>query len=153
MTSHTIEPTLTTLSSNECNELLKTRQVGRLGVIAEHYPLIMPVNYAIDEGVVVFRSRPGLKLSSAQFANVTFQVDDIDDRTRSGWSVLVRGQAEEVTPAHGKQIIERTIATGVQPWAPGDDFRWVRIIPHGISGRRITPGEELDWKLGTAAYM
>jgi hypothetical protein len=29
----------------------------------------------------------------------------------------------------------------------------VRIIPHGISGRRIRPGESHDWDLGTAAYM
>ena len=102
---------------------------------------------------MVFRSRQGLKLTSAQYANVTFQVDQIDDKTRSGWSVLVRGQAEEVTAAHSDEIVKRTLATGVRPWAPGADFRWVRIIPHGISGRRITPGEEFDWKLGTAAYM
>jgi nitroimidazol reductase NimA-like FMN-containing flavoprotein (pyridoxamine 5'-phosphate oxidase superfamily) len=151
--SETPEPTLAVLSSQECHQLLGTRQFGRLGVIAEHYPLILPVNYAMDNGTVVIRSRRGLKLDSAQHANVTFQVDDIDETSRSGWSVLIRGQAEELTDDHSRQIIDRTHATGVQPWAPGDEFRWVRIITHGISGRRIKPGQSPDWELGTAAYM
>ena len=151
--SRTVEPTLSVLSSEECYQLVGTRQFGRLGVIADHYPLIIPVNYAMDAGIVVIRSRPGLKLDSVQHANVTFQVDDINESTRSGWSVLVRGQAEELTPDHSQHIVERTHASGVQPWAPGDEFHWVRIIPHGISGRRINPGEGHDWEFGTAAYM
>jgi hypothetical protein len=36
--------------------------------------------------------------------------------------------------------VERTRASGVQPWAPGEHGRWLRIIPQAISGRRIVPG-------------
>ncbi len=147
------DPSLTVLSSAECYELLGTQEVGRLGVIAEQYPLIIPVNYAMDQGIVVIRSRPGTKLTNAEHANVTFEVDEINRATRSGWSVLVRGQAEEVSDDHSDEIIERTQASGVRPWAPGPEFHWVRIIPHGISGRRITPGHGAQWRLGTAAYM
>jgi nitroimidazol reductase NimA-like FMN-containing flavoprotein (pyridoxamine 5'-phosphate oxidase superfamily) len=147
------EPTLAVLSSQECFQLVATRQFGRLGVIAEHYPLIIPMNYALDNDVVVVRSRPGLKLDSAQHANVTFQVDDIDAADHSGWSVLIRGQAEEVTADHSREIVESTHASGVQPWAPGEEFHWVRIIPHGVSGRRLRPGQSADWEFGTAAYM
>jgi nitroimidazol reductase NimA-like FMN-containing flavoprotein (pyridoxamine 5'-phosphate oxidase superfamily) len=153
MDTPTVRPTLTTLSAEECYRLLGTRQIGRLGVIAEHYPLIFPVTYAMDGYVVVFRSRPGLKLDSLEHANVTFQVDEIDERTRSGWSVMVRGQAEQVGDDHSHLIVSRTHDTGVQPWAPGDDFRWVRLISHGVTGRRIVPGEPEDWAFGTAAYM
>jgi len=117
------------LSSDECYRLLATQQIGRLGVNAEHYPLIFPVNYALDSaGVIVVRTHPGTKLAAADHANVTFEVDEIDQWTRSGWSVLVRGLAEEV-------------ASGAQPWAPGEHGRWLRIIPHAVSGRRIVPGE------------
>src|SRR5581483_11023870 len=65
------------------------------------------------------------KLAAADHANVTFEVDQIDERTRSGWSVLVRGLAEEVTSEHRTELIERTKATGVEPWAPGDRGHWM----------------------------
>lgn len=144
---------MTVLTSEECYLLLGARQIGRLGFVAEHYPLIVPMNYAVDNGIVVVRSRPGLKLNTVDHANVTFQVDEFDERTRGGWSVLVRGQAEELTPEHSAAIAERTAATGLEPWAPGPEFHWVRIIPHGISGRRISAGKDNLWDLGAAAYM
>ena len=55
--------------------------------------------------------------------------------------MLVRGLAEEVTAAHRAELIERTRASGVQPWAPGEHGHWLRLIPHAITGRRIVPGE------------
>ena len=134
-------PGLLELDGEECYRLLATHEIGRLGVNAEHYPLIFPVNYALDRGVIVIRTHPGTKLSAAGQANVSFEVDEIDRRTRTGWSVLVRGLAEELTSAHGAELIERTRRSGVRPWAPGEHGRWMRIIPQGISGRRIAPGQ------------
>jgi hypothetical protein len=63
------------------------------------------------------------------------------------WSVLLRGQAESLTAEHGTEVVERTQATCVVPWAPGECNHWMRIVPHGISGRRITPGQDLQWRL------
>ena len=134
-------PALEGLSDDECYQLLATQQIGRLGVNAEHYPLIFPVNYGLDRRVVVVRTHPGTKLTAANHANVTFEVDHIDQTNRTGWSVLIRGLAEEVTSAHGAELVERTHAAGVQPWAPGEYGHWLRIIPHYLSGRRIVPGE------------
>jgi hypothetical protein len=98
--SEPTRPELAELAAEECYRLLATHEIGRLGVNAEHYPLIFPVNYALDRDVIIIRTHPGTKLSAAGHANVTFEVDEIDRRTRSGWSVLVRGLAEEVTSAH-----------------------------------------------------
>jgi uncharacterized protein len=133
--------TLAEIATEECYRLLRTQQVGRLGVNAEHYPLIFPVNYGMDGTTIVIRTSPGTKLTGAAHANVTFQVDEIDQRTRSGWSVLVRGLAEELTDAHGPEMIRRTHSAGAEPWAPGDHGSWVRLIVHHVSGRRIVPGE------------
>ena len=144
-------PTLQTLTDDECFELLATQQIGRLGVNAEHYPLIFPVNYALDRRVVVVRTQPGTKLGAADHANVTFEVDHIDPISRSGWSVLIRGLAEEVTSAHRTELIERTHAAAVEPWAPGEHGHWLRIIPHDVSGRRIVPGK-LPPPFEAAAY-
>jgi nitroimidazol reductase NimA-like FMN-containing flavoprotein (pyridoxamine 5'-phosphate oxidase superfamily) len=145
-------PDLVELDHEECYRLLSTHEIGRLGVNAEHYPLIFPVNYAVEQGVIVIRTHPGTKLAAAGHANVTFEVDDIDRRSRSGWSVLVRGLAEEVTSDHRAELVERTEATGVRPWAPGDHGRWMRIIPQAISGRRIVPGT-LPPPFGPGAYL
>jgi len=142
MTTGERRPQLRVIDADECYRLLATQQIGRLGVNAEHYPLIFPVNYVLDPvGVIVIRTAAGTKLAAANHANVTFEVDQIDQQTRSGWSVLVRGLAEEVTSEHRVELIERTKATGVEPWAPGTRGHWMRLIPHAISGRRIVPGE------------
>lgn len=142
MTASESRPELQVLGADDCYRLLAAQQIGRLGVNAEHYPVIFPVNYALDQvGVIVIRTNAGTKLAAADHANVTFEVDHIDQQTRSGWSVLVRGLAEEVTGEHRAELIERTQASGVEPWAPGHRGHWIRLIPHAISGRRIVPGE------------
>jgi uncharacterized protein len=141
MTDQVPESELQVLTSDECYRLLGTQQIGRLGVNAEHYPLIFPVNYALDRDVIVLRMAPGTKLTAADHANVAFEVDEIDQRSRSGWSVLVRGLAEEVTPAHRAELVGRTEGTGLTTWAPGEHGHWVRLIPQAISGRRIFPGQ------------
>jgi nitroimidazol reductase NimA-like FMN-containing flavoprotein (pyridoxamine 5'-phosphate oxidase superfamily) len=141
-----------TLANDECYALLATQQIGRLGVFAEDYPLIFPVNFALDGGVIVIRTGEGTKLTNATHANVTFEVDDIDQRSRSGWSVLVRGLAEELTDSHRAEMIERTKASAPEPWAPGDHGHWLRLIPHSVTGRRITPGE-LPPIFEPAAYL
>lgn len=130
-----------TLSNEECYRLLETQRIGRLGVIVEHYPLILPVNYAMDRQTIVLRFTEGTKFVAANHANVTFEIDQIDQAARRGWSVLVQGLAEEVTDRHREEVIERTLASGVEPWAPIEHGHWMRLIPHAISGRRVEPGE------------
>lgn len=130
-------PALLELSDDECRKLLSTRQMGRLGVNDGHYPLIFPVNYGLDGDTVVIRTHPGTKLTHASHANVSFQVDDLDEATHTGWSVLMLALAEEVTEAHRSELIASTRANGVQPWAPGEYGCWLRLIPHRLTGRRI----------------
>jgi hypothetical protein len=150
--SQPTRPELVELDAEECYRLLAAQEIGRLGVNAERYPLIFPVNYALDRDVVVVRTHAGTMLSAAGHANVTFEVDEIDRRTRTGWSVLVRGLAEEVTGAHRAELVERTRASGARPWAPGEHGRWLRIIPQAITGRRIVPGE-LPPPFGPGGYL
>ncbi len=126
----------------ECWELLRTGQVGRLGVLSEHYPLILPVNYGLDGDIVVVRTAPGPLLWAADHANVCFQVDEIDLESRSGWTVLVRGLAERVGDGHRPAVVERTQRHSGTPWAPGDRDELLRIIPQRVEGRRIVPAEQ-----------
>ena len=137
---------------DECYLLLAGHEIGRIGVTARHRVLIIPVNYGMDGRTLVVRTHPGATLAAVEHANVSFQVDEIDRTTRSGWSVLVHGQAEEVGEAHREDVVRRTHAVDVRPWAPGEHGRWLRIIPHAVTGRRLLPGK-LPWGVDERAYL
>jgi nitroimidazol reductase NimA-like FMN-containing flavoprotein (pyridoxamine 5'-phosphate oxidase superfamily) len=126
------------LDRRECLRLLESQRVGRLVVNVKGWvPVIRPVNYAFDVSsqCVVFRTARGSKLTAlllSQFA--AFEVDEVEESARSGWSVIVTGRAEEVSRPADLAHLE---ALGLDPWAPGERPHWVRIRTGTMSGRRI----------------
>jgi nitroimidazol reductase NimA-like FMN-containing flavoprotein (pyridoxamine 5'-phosphate oxidase superfamily) len=131
------------LTEDECRRLLGERHLGRLALVDADGPVILPVNYTLDGGAVVFRTDPGSKLDAAAAgATVAFEVDAADERDRTGWSVVVRGRAAEVSdPAD----LERLRALPLYPWAPGAKARYVRIRPASVTGRRIALPADLPF--------
>jgi nitroimidazol reductase NimA-like FMN-containing flavoprotein (pyridoxamine 5'-phosphate oxidase superfamily) len=131
------------LTDDECRRLLGERHLGRLALVDADGPVILPVNYTLDEGSVVFRTDPGSKLDAAAAgAAVAFEVDAADERDRTGWSVVVRGQAGEVSEPTD---LERLHALPLYPWAPGAKARYVRIRPTSVTGRRIALPADLPF--------
>jgi nitroimidazol reductase NimA-like FMN-containing flavoprotein (pyridoxamine 5'-phosphate oxidase superfamily) len=140
MTSHrtTSEPPLTSLSRDECLKLLRQCRVGRLAVVIDGRPHILPLNYAADEdGVVVFRTAELTAATEAALADVAFEIDEIDLEAREGWSVAVHGFGREITGAIDRDS-ERLLRMPVHPWAPGRRDRWFSITPNEITGRRLS---------------
>ena len=131
------------LTREECQELLRSASVGRLAVTLLGTLHVFPVNYALDEEVLVIRTRPGTKLTAARQAPVVFEVDEVDAVRRTGWSVVVRGYAEELTGAHAQELVTRTLAVDLTPWDPGPHAHWLRLVPQDVTGRRILPAEQL----------
>ena len=127
---------LEVIGRDECLDLLRSEEVGRLGFVRHGAPLVLPVNYAMDGECVVFRTAPGSKLSAAGRASACFEIDGFDREARHGWSVLVTGRLEEVTE-HQATELGRLRSTGVTPWAPEGRHHWMRVVPAVISGRRI----------------
>src|SRR5579863_6164689 len=105
---------MTELTPNECLELLRQHDFGRLAIVADGQPRIYPVNYVIDDSYVVFRSDPGMKLTHARLDRVAFEVDEVDPATEEGWSVHVAGTAAEITNA----IDEASVRELALPIAP-----------------------------------
>lgn len=123
------------LSDGECVKLLKAHDLGRIAVVdREVRPLIFPINYFFDEGVVVFRSAPGTKLDVAPGAYVCFEIDGWDPHQGVGWSVLVKGIAHDVTNPRGAPT-GRMRFWPVHPVAPGTREHWVGIWANEITGR------------------
>ena len=132
-------PTLDELSREECLKLLAGHRVGRIAVATPGAsPLVLPVNYLLDGDVVVFRSGPGSKLRALRGTPVSFQLDEVDELHRTGWSVLVRGAAYEATRWDTEHL-------PLTAWAPGDKGHWIRVVPTAITGRRIRlPDRSVD---------
>jgi nitroimidazol reductase NimA-like FMN-containing flavoprotein (pyridoxamine 5'-phosphate oxidase superfamily) len=128
-------------STAECWRLVATQPVGRLAVIVGHYPMVFPVNYAVDDKTILYRTGVGAKLWSVHRSNVTFEVDQVDVFHRSGWSVMIMGVAEEINIERNRREISRAELAGARPWAPGVRDHFIRIHPDQITGRRIQPGE------------
>jgi uncharacterized protein len=132
---------LAVLDAAECRRLLATKQIGRLGLAGDRFPLILPVNYALDGDVIVVRTDSRRILAAADHGRVAFEVDEIDERARSGWSVVAQAVAHEVTAEDRDDLLARTRASGVDPWAPGERGHWIRLVPLHLTGRRIVPGQ------------
>jgi len=123
---------------DECMRLLSGHYLGRVGVSVAGRPLIMPVNYVVDDGSVVFRTSDGTKFdASVRGEFVAFEVDEADPEYHEGWSVLVSGVAEEIVDAAELARAERL---PLRPWAPGVKPHFLRVTPVTISGRRIAHG-------------
>ena len=140
MAAQETDRALVVLPADECRRLLATRQLGRIGLAGGPFPLILPVNYVLDGEVVVIRTDSPKITAAADHTRVAFEVDDVDERTRSGWSVLVQALAEEVTGARRDELVERLRAADGSPGAPGEHGHWIRLIPKVVTGRRIVPG-------------
>ena len=131
-----LETSFVELTERECLELLATQDVGRLGVVEGGYPLVFPVNYALDGDAIIVRTDAGTKLDAARMARVGFEVDHINRDMASGWSVLVKGAAVELYPASDAYRHARAVAA--TPWVPGDKGHVLRIAPVSITGRLLT---------------
>jgi uncharacterized protein len=86
---------LVELSEADCRELLAHHTAGRVGFMAGDGPLILPVAYQYRNGSVIFRASPvGPLAELVRRTSVAFEIDEINEQSKSGWSGLVVGFAE-----------------------------------------------------------
>ncbi|QBJ95854.1 pyridoxamine 5'-phosphate oxidase family protein [Rhodococcus sp. ABRD24] len=124
---------VTALTEQESWEQLRTGRLGRLVVVIDGTPEIYPVNYAVREDKVYFRTAEGDKLAEITVhPQVAFQADHADDT--AGWSVVVHGAARTLVRFDEINAAE---ALDLQSWVPTDKFNFVEIRPTSITGRRF----------------
>ena len=123
------------MSRTECLDLLGSHQVGRVAYCDDLGPVVLPVNYVMDEETVLLQVSPTSTLArNLRSGRASFELDDFDDFNQSGWSVLVRGESAHAETADLPDTDSRPVA-----WAEGQRTFHVRIIPHDITGRRLLP--------------
>lgn len=138
MDQHT-EPRLESLDEEECRELIAGGGVGRIGYRSRYGLVVVPVNYVVHDGDVVFRTTVGgsmdedlrTGIAGAEYL-VAFEIDRINERTREGWSVLIQGTAHHAGADPG-----RATAADVRPWPGGHRDLYFRVVPTRITGRAV----------------
>jgi len=130
---------LETLTRAECEACLAAGSVGRVAVAVDDQIHIVPVNYAVEGATIVFRTGPETILTETSLQKVGFEVDAIQERLRSGWSVCVHGWGREITDC--MDVESRHLRDlFVDCWAPEGRDRWFEIIPDSVTGRCLDPG-------------
>src|SRR5260221_9994314 len=134
-------PVLEELDEAECLRLIAPGGIGRIAYSGRYGPTVLPVNYKLHQGAIVFRTaqdsptdedlRTGI--AGAEY-KVAFEIDEIDPAAREGWSVLIQGPVH-----HVESEAERASAmeAGLEPWPGGDRELFLSIAPSRITGRRI----------------
>lgn len=134
------------LSDSECWELLRSHNVGRIGLMSGAQPEILPINYAVMDRRVVFRTGAGTKFKSLEdHPVVCFEIDETDVEARSGWSVLAKGRATELS---SNEDLRRAAELPLDLWVVGHKNHWVAIRPSEVTGRRIGPRAALQRAAG-----
>jgi nitroimidazol reductase NimA-like FMN-containing flavoprotein (pyridoxamine 5'-phosphate oxidase superfamily) len=143
--SETTSGDLDRLDEAECLRLISPGGVGRLAYTGRYGLTVIPVNYVVHDGTIVFRTahdsptdqdlRTGI--ADAEY-KVAFEIDDIDAAAKEGWSVLIQGSAHHV-PEDTEERAE-VLAAQVEAWPGGVRDHFLRIIPTRITGRRIRRG-------------
>lgn len=122
---------------DECFDLLRARDYGRLGVVEGGQPIVLPINYAVDDERIVFRTGGGAGKFDALVRGslAALEIDEIDPTTHAGWSVLVTGRVTEVQSTRERDRLRAECS--LLPWAPGDRSHWMVMSATRVTGRRI----------------
>ncbi len=112
-----LSPELATIDPERCRQLLRRASVGRVAVVADDRLDIIPVSYEFDGKAVLFATEPGTVITESSLQHAAFEIDAIDERSRSGWTVSVHGYGRRLARPRGQHRFE--------------------ILAEEISGRRL----------------
>jgi nitroimidazol reductase NimA-like FMN-containing flavoprotein (pyridoxamine 5'-phosphate oxidase superfamily) len=112
---------------------LATRSFGRLALSVDDQPQIFPVNFAVSDRTLVFRTAAGAKLRELLHnQRVAFEADRLEHG--EAWSVVLRGTAEVIVDEAEVAAADRL---ELPYWVPTLEYSYVRIVPTDIRGRHF----------------
>jgi uncharacterized protein len=121
---------VTELPELDCWELLRQQEFGRLAFHLVNEVHIVPINYVVHRGRILFRTAEGSKLLGITMnQDVAFEIDRYDEDQAT--SVVVRGTARELQGEEADQAENLPL----RPWVPTAKFSIVEIKPVEVTGR------------------
>ncbi|MEU9205154.1 pyridoxamine 5'-phosphate oxidase family protein [Streptomyces sp. NPDC048332] len=132
------------LDVSESWALLGDHGVGRVALAGADGPVVLPLNYQVLDGEVVFSTAEHSSLAMADGAEIAFEADHIDGAFSRGWSVLLVGPVHGVADEEAARRLRESAFS--PPWA-GDKREHVMVLsPRRVTGRRIivsgAPGDD-----------
>lgn len=127
-------PVFEEICPRDCLELLREEPVGHVALSANALPVVLPVNFAVLDGDIVWRSGKDSRLSACADYVVAFEVDHYEPNASRGWSVMVQGLAHVMTD----EEIERATKLHLECWAREEADRYICLVPNIVTGTRIT---------------
>jgi uncharacterized protein len=126
------------LSYETCADLLASRPVGRAALCTADGPRIIPVNYSVVDGAIIFRTTPYSVLGMhAWNSRLAFEVDDVDEEHGTGWSVVATGRGQMIEDAD--ELARIRGLWDPRPWAGGQRWLFVSLRWDDLTGRRLGP--------------
>jgi nitroimidazol reductase NimA-like FMN-containing flavoprotein (pyridoxamine 5'-phosphate oxidase superfamily) len=117
--------------------LLRENHVGRIAVVIDGFPEVLPVNYRLVEtsGVtwIALGTRRGHVIARASM-QVAFEIDEVEPTCPATWSVLVRGTLHHID----EEAADFRQRFDPDPWPGAERDVWLAVQPFAISGRRLT---------------
>jgi nitroimidazol reductase NimA-like FMN-containing flavoprotein (pyridoxamine 5'-phosphate oxidase superfamily) len=124
------------MGRQQCLDFIESHHLGRIAWQAADLPQILPISYAMHQGSVYFRTLPdGLLAELAQPTSVALEVDDLDQQTRTGWSIVLHGHSSAVRQPD--ELADLWASDSLVPWASGNRTLFIRIRPDRIEGRVV----------------
>jgi nitroimidazol reductase NimA-like FMN-containing flavoprotein (pyridoxamine 5'-phosphate oxidase superfamily) len=122
------------LGATESWELLGDHGVGRVALAGGDGPVVLPLNYQVLDGEVMFSTTEHSALALAAGTEIAFEADHIDEAFSRGWSVLLVGPVRAVPDEDAARLREAAYSA---PWA-GEGREHVMVLsPRRVTGRRI----------------
>ena len=146
--THVDDDRLIELSATRCWELVASQPVGRLAWNGAKGPTVIPVNFTVVGSTLQLRTAAWSVLArECDDSPVSFEVDHLDPRSRTGWSVLLRGWAHLDYAGSGSEG-RSDAGQDVDVWAGGARELGVVIEVDDATGRQIgLPGWEVRHRL------
>ena len=131
------------LSHEDAWARLRSMVVGRLAFSLDGRLEIIPVNYLVDRGTLLFRTAPGTKFAaSIGRLPAVFEVDGYEQEQREAWSVVAHGHLEPVLDT--AEVID-VVALRLFPWQGGEKGLFVRVVPEEVTGRQFPFADPAHW--------
>lgn len=116
------------LDEAECLRLIAPGGVGRIAYSGRYGPTVLPVNYRLSKGTIVFRTAQ----HSATDEDLRTGIAHAEyTAAREGWSVLIQGSAHHVESEAEHASVAKA---GVDPWPDGDRQLFLRVTPSPAPG-------------------
>ena len=131
---------LAALGPDECRARLARTRIGRVVFVDGRGPVALPVNYGVLDEDIVFRTAASSSLLASSYVDrVGFEIDEIDERRREGWSILVTGAVRLVVDEDELRSVQQL---GVVPWAEGERGQYLRLAVRTITGRHLVVADD-----------